>query len=36
MKIYVVVVESFRKNEIQGESQFVTKIDGFLSLPRPP
>ncbi len=33
MKIYVVVMEAFKKNERQGESQFITKIDGFLSPP---
>jgi len=33
MKIYVAAVEEFRKNEIQGEYQFITEIDGFQSLP---
>jgi hypothetical protein len=37
MKIYVAIVEALRKNERQGETQFVTKIiDGFLSNPPPP
>jgi hypothetical protein len=36
MKIYVAVVEALRKNERQGETQFITKIDGFLSPPFPP
>jgi hypothetical protein len=31
MKIYVTVVEAFKRNEIQGEIQFIVKIDGFLS-----
>jgi hypothetical protein len=35
MKIYVVVVEAFKKNERQGEYQFITKIDGFLISPPP-
>jgi hypothetical protein len=33
MNIYVAVVEALRKNERQGETQFITKIDGFLSPP---
>jgi hypothetical protein len=32
MKIYVVAVEALRKKERKGEFQFITKIDGFLSL----
>jgi hypothetical protein len=37
MKIYVAVVEALRKNERQGETQFITKnIDGFLSTALPP
>jgi len=35
MKIYVAAVEALRKNERQGETQFSTEIDGFLSPPRP-
>jgi hypothetical protein len=31
MKIYVTIVEAFRKKEIQDETQFTTKIDGLLS-----
>jgi hypothetical protein len=32
MKIlYVAVVEALRKEERQDETQFTTKIDGFLS-----
>ncbi len=36
MKIYVVVaVEALRKKERQDDTQFTTKIDGFLSsIPR--
>jgi hypothetical protein len=35
VKIYVAGVEVLRKNEIQDETQFTTKIDGFLSfIPR--
>jgi predicted oxidoreductase (fatty acid repression mutant protein) len=34
-KIYVAVVEGLKKNERQDETQFTTKIDGFLSfIPR--
>jgi hypothetical protein len=36
MKIYVVVMEALRKNERQGETQFIIKIDGFLNSPLPP
>jgi predicted proteasome-type protease len=31
VRIYVAVVEVLRKNERQDETQFATKIDGFLS-----
>ncbi len=31
MKIYVAAVEALRKKERQDETQFTTKIDGFLS-----
>jgi hypothetical protein len=31
VKIYVVAVEGLRKKERQDETQFITKIDGFLS-----
>jgi hypothetical protein len=31
VKIYVATVEALRKNERQDETQFPTKIDGFLS-----
>jgi hypothetical protein len=31
MKIYVAAAPTFRKKEIQDETQFTTKIDGFLS-----
>jgi hypothetical protein len=31
MKIYVTTMEAFRKKEIQDETQFTTKIDGFKS-----
>jgi hypothetical protein len=31
VKIYVAVVEALRKKETQYETQFITKIDGFLS-----
>jgi hypothetical protein len=35
VKIYVAVVEALRKKERQDETQFTTKIDGFLSfIPR--
>ncbi len=30
MKRYVVAVEALRKNGRRGETQFITKIDGFL------
>jgi predicted oxidoreductase (fatty acid repression mutant protein) len=30
VKIYVATVEALRKNERQDETQFPTKIDGFL------
>jgi hypothetical protein len=31
MKIYVAAVEALRQKERQDETQFTTKIDGFLS-----
>jgi hypothetical protein len=31
VKIYVAAVEALRKTERQDETQFTTKIDGFLS-----
>jgi hypothetical protein len=31
MKMYVAAVEALRKKERQDETQFGTKIDGFLS-----
>jgi hypothetical protein len=31
VKIYVAAVATFRKKERQDETQFTTKIDGFLS-----
>ncbi len=31
VKIYVAAVEALRKKERQDETQFITKIDGFLS-----
>jgi hypothetical protein len=31
VKIYVAAVEALRKKEKQDETQFTTKIDGFLS-----
>jgi hypothetical protein len=35
VKIYVAAVEALRKKERQDETQFTTKIDGFLSfIPR--
>jgi hypothetical protein len=34
-KIYVAAVEVLRKKERQDETQFTTKIDGFLSF-KPP
>ncbi len=33
MKRYVVAVEALRQNGRRGETQFITEIDGFLSLP---
>jgi hypothetical protein len=33
MKKYVVVMEALRKNERQGETQFIIKIDGFFNFP---
>jgi hypothetical protein len=36
VKIYAATVEAQKKKERQGETQFTTKIDGFLSLPPPP
>jgi hypothetical protein len=35
--MYVAVMEALRKKERQDETQFTTKIDGFLSFtPHPP
>jgi hypothetical protein len=35
VKIYAALVEALRKKERQDETQFTTKIDGFLSfIPR--
>jgi predicted oxidoreductase (fatty acid repression mutant protein) len=35
VRIYVAAVEALRKKETQDETQFATKIDGFLSfIPR--
>jgi hypothetical protein len=31
VKIYAAAVEALRKNERQDETQFTTKIDGFLT-----
>jgi hypothetical protein len=31
VKIYVAAVDALKKNERQDETQFTTKIDGFLS-----
>jgi len=31
VKIYVATVEAVKENERQEETQFTTKIDGFLS-----
>ncbi len=31
MKIYVTIMEVFKKNERHDEIQFLTKIDGFLN-----
>jgi hypothetical protein len=37
VKIYVAAVEADRKKERKAETQFTTKIDGFLSFtPLPP
>jgi hypothetical protein len=33
VKIYVAAVEVLRKKETQDETQFTTKVDGFLSHP---
>jgi hypothetical protein len=33
MKIYVVIVEAFRKIENKVKTQFIIEIDGFLSAP---
>jgi hypothetical protein len=33
VKIYVATVEAQKKKERQGETQFTTKIDGFLTPP---
>jgi hypothetical protein len=37
VKIYVIIVETVKKKERQGETQFTKKIDSFLnfSLPTP-
>jgi hypothetical protein len=35
VKIYVAAMEALRKKERQGETQFPTKIDGFLGFIRP-
>ncbi len=35
VKIYVAAVEALRKKERQDETQFTTKIDGFLSFTPP-
>ncbi len=35
MKIYVAVVEALRRNERQGETQFIIEIDGFSEFPHP-
>ncbi len=35
VKIYVAAVEALRKKERQDETQFTTKIDGFLSFISP-
>jgi len=35
VKIYVAAMEALRKKERQGEAQFLTKIDGFLSFTLP-
>jgi hypothetical protein len=36
VKIYVTAVEAHREKERQDETQFSTKIDGFLSFSPPP
>jgi hypothetical protein len=36
VKIYVAAVEALRKKERQDETEFTTKIDGFLSFTPPP
>jgi hypothetical protein len=36
VKIYVAAVEALRKRERQDETQFTTKIDGFLVPPLTP
>ncbi len=36
MKIYAIVVKAFMKKERQNETQFATKIDGYLSFTTPP
>jgi hypothetical protein len=33
VKIYVAAVEALRQKERQDETQFTTKIDGFLECP---
>jgi hypothetical protein len=35
VKIYVAAMEALRRKERQGETQFPTKIDGFLSFTTP-
>jgi hypothetical protein len=35
VKIYVAVVEALREKERRDETQFVTKIDGFVSFNPP-
>jgi hypothetical protein len=35
VKIYVAAVEAFRKKARQDETQFATKVNGFLSSPLP-
>jgi hypothetical protein len=35
VKIYVAAVEALRKKERQDETQFTTKMDGFLSFNPP-
>jgi hypothetical protein len=36
VKNFVAKVEALKKKEKQGESHFITKIDGFLSFTPPP